>query len=511
MKLRIVVGVVIFCMSIVTSSAYGLPSAHAAGDYPTRGVIADGNRDWPIPGHDYDNSRDAGDSPIRASTVGKLRSAWTIATPGALTTAVVVVGNTVYAQDDRGVVVAVNKSTGQTLWQSASTGFTVGPEGVALGGGRVFAATTDGVEALDARSGQVIWTTRLTQTTTAGVDMQPTVIGNRVLIATVPVSVAVQYAGGDSGDLFAVDAATGKVDWSFDTVASKDLWGNPSVNSGGGAWYPPAIGTNTGIVYLGTANPGPFPGTAQYPNGSSRPGRNLYTDSTVALSLTTGRLIWYHQAVAHDLFDQDFVHAMLVTVNTGTGSHQIVVGAGKGGQVLGMNPSTGRLLWQTSVETSVGVQQNHSLTSLTGPTPVLPGTFGGVLTPPASSGGDVYVATLNAPTTLSPDKTAYFGGKIGTMPGEVVAIDAATGRHLWDTSIPGDPTGGATVVNNLVITATFQGALVVLDRRTGKILWTHQVGHAISGWLAIAGNLLLVPTGSVGSSGHLIAYQLPPS
>ena len=97
------------------------------------------------------------------------------------------------------------------------------------------------------------------------------------------------------------------------------------------------------------------------------------------------------------------------------------------------------------------------------------------------------------------------------MPGEVVAIDAATGRRLWDTSVPGDPTGGATVVNNLVITATFQGALVAIDRRTGKIVWTHQVGYAISGWPAVAGNLLVIPTGSVGSSGHLMAYQLPPS
>jgi len=496
MSLRIVLAVVIIGTSMVAGSAYGSSLTHPAG-----------TDDWPIPGHDYDNSRDASDSPIRASTVGTLRLAWSIATPGALTTAVVVVGNTVYAEDDRGVVVAVDKSTGQTLWQSASTGFTVGPEGVALGGGKVFAATTDGLEALDARSGRVLWTTRLTQTTTAGVDMQPTVIGNRVLIATVPVSVAVQYQGGDRGDLFAVDAANGKVDWSFDTVASKDLWGNPAVNSGGGAWYPPAIDTKTGVVYWGTANPGPFPGTTQYPNGSSRPGRNLYTDSTVALSLKRGRLIWYHQAVAHDLFDQDFVHALLVTMNAGTASDQIVVGTGKGGQVLGMNPSTGRLVWRTSV----GVQENHSLTSLAGPTPVLPGTFGGVLTPPASADGDVYVATLNAPTTLYPNKTAYFGGKIGTMPGEVVAIDAATGRHLWDTSVPGDPTGGATVVNNLVITATLQGALVAIDRRTGKIVWTRQLGYAVSGWPAVAGNLLVIPTGSVGSSGHLLAYQLPPS
>ncbi len=484
----------------------GAHMATAAGNRPAQSAAASGaTSDWPLPGHDYANSRDAGRSPIRASTVGRLGVIWSAATPGALTTAVVVVGTTVYAEDDHGVVIAVDRATGQTLWQSAATGFTVGPEGVALSGARVFAATSDGVEALDAGSGRLLWTTRLTTTATAGVDMQPTVVGDRVLIATVPVSAAVQYQGGDRGYLFAVDAATGRVDWSFDTVASKDLWGNPSVNSGGGAWYPPAIDTTTGVVYLGTANPAPFPGTTQYPNGSSRPGRNLYTDSTVALSLTTGRLLWYHQAVAHDLFDQDFVHSLLVSVNAGP-THQVVVGTGKGGQVLGMNPSTGRLLW----ETSVGAQQNHSLTSLAGPTPILPGTFGGVLTPPASAGGDVYVATLNAPSTLSPDKTAYFGGKIGTMPGEVVAIDAATGRHLWDTSIPGDPTGGATVVNNLVITATYQGAVVILDRRTGKILWTHQVGSAISGWLAVAGNLIVVPTGSVGSSGQLVAFQLPP-
>ena len=88
--------------------------------------------------------------------------------------------------------------------------------------------------------------------------------------------------------------------------------------------------------------------------------------------------------------------------------------------------------------------------ALSGPTEVLPGTYGGVLTPPASADGVAYVTTLNAPDTLEPDQTAYFGGKLGTFPGDVVAINAATGRVIWDTKVPGDPTGGATVVNDLV-------------------------------------------------------------
>ncbi|MGH9920452.1 MAG: PQQ-binding-like beta-propeller repeat protein [Nitrososphaerales archaeon] len=344
----------------------------------------------------------------------------------------------------------------------------------------------------------------MTSTPTSGVDMQPTVIGHEVLIATVPASVGVQYHGGDRGVLYALDTTSGKVIWSFDTVDSKDLWGNPSVNSGGGAWYPPAIDPSSGIVYWGTANPAPFPGTAQYPNGSSRPGPNLYTDSTVALNLRTGHLIWFRQAVPHDLFDQDFVNALLTTVATRTGTRTVVVGAGKGGQVLGMDPSTGWLLWRTTV----GIHENHLLTALPGPTLIMPGTFGGVLSPPASADGDVYVTALNAPDVLYPNQTAYFGGKVGTMDGDLVAIDAATGRRLWTTSIPGDPTGGATVVNNLVITATLQGKLVGVNRANGNIVWTEDVGYGISGWLAIDGNLLVVPTGTVGGGGHLVAYRL---
>ena len=164
---------------------------------PPHEVSADGGTGWLLPGHDYANSRDAVGSTLRASTIDRLTMAWSIPTAGALTTAALIVGNTVYAEDDHGVVVAANKKTGRTLWQSVSTGFTVGPEGVAVGWGKVFAATADGIEALDARSGHVLWTRRLTQSPTAGVDMQPTVIGHRVLIATVPVSAAVRYQGGD--------------------------------------------------------------------------------------------------------------------------------------------------------------------------------------------------------------------------------------------------------------------------------------------------------------------------
>lgn len=37
-----------------------------------------------------------------------------------------------------------------------------------------------------------------------------------------------------------------------------------------------------------------------YPNGSSRPGPNLYTNSMLALNHSTGNLLWYTQVYPHD-------------------------------------------------------------------------------------------------------------------------------------------------------------------------------------------------------------------
>ena len=88
--------------------------------------------------------------------------------------------------------------------------------------------------------------------------------------------------------------------------------GRSGVNGGGGLWYPPAV-DERGRVFLSIANPAPFPGTKAYPNGSSRPGPNLYTNSLVALDGQSGKLLWYRQAVPHDVRDYDLAISAIVT------------------------------------------------------------------------------------------------------------------------------------------------------------------------------------------------------
>src|SRR5690606_7088295 len=163
------------------------------------------------------------------------------------------------------------------------------------------------------------------------------------------------------------------------------------------------------------------------------------------------------------------IHSLLVDVREGGRTRRIVVATGKGGKVIGHDIDTGATLWTTPV----GIHQNDDLTALEGPTEVLPGTFGGVLTPPSTADGIVYVATLNAPSILEPDVPEILGGNVGTMDGQVVAIDARDGRIVWDVFVPGDPLGGTTVVNDLVWTATLQGQIIALDRATGATVWIY--------------------------------------
>jgi glucose dehydrogenase len=457
--------------------------------------------DWVLPGRDYDNSRSASDSPINASNVEQLEQAWSVPVAGSLTTVPLIVGHTVYVQDGTGVIYAVDRADGKVRWKTEAYGFNIGPYGVAIADGRVFGAHgIAGVVAVDAETGEELWTRDLQTTKTTGLDIQPTVYAGTVLAATVPVSTAGIYTPGDRGVLYALEAETGKVRWQFDTVKG-DLWGNPDLNSGGGAWYPPSIDPDRGLVYWGVANPAPFPGTEEFPNGTSRAGPNLYTDSTVALDVESGKLRWFHQVHPHDNFDRDLVHTLIARTPDG---EEIVIGTGKGARVVGLDPASGDKRW----ETPVGLHRNDDLEQLSGPTEIAPGTFGGVITPPATADGVVYLATVNAPATLSPDETAYFATEMGQQDGQVVALDARTGDVVWDTKVPGDPLGAATVVDDLVLTALLDGTLVALDRATGAIVWQTAAPGGINGWMAVAGDLVVVPVGN-GSPPRLVAYRLP--
>jgi outer membrane protein assembly factor BamB len=456
--------------------------------------------EWPTAGADLANSRAALESEITEATVADLTELWRLPLPdaGGLSTVPIVVGGIAYVATASGQVHAVDVETGEPVWASEATDFNIGPFGVAVDDDHVYSLDGGtGVLALDRESGEEVWSTDVTATDSTGIDIQPIVVDGLVLVSSVPVSLHGIYAGGDRGTVYALDADTGDVVWTFDTVP-EDLWGNPEVNSGGGAWYPPAVDLDRGVVYVGVANPAPFPGTPEHPNGTSRPGDNLYTDSVVALDLHTGELRWYHQVTPHDIFDRDQIHTLIAD------DGGVVVSAGKSGVIVGVDADDGKPMWRTEV----GLHQNDDLESLDGPTEVAPGTYGGILTPPAYADGVVYTAVINAPTTVLPDEPAYFGADVATGNGELVAVNSTTGDVVWSTELAGNPLGGATVVGDLIVTVLFDGTLVALRLDDGSIVAQHDVGGSVNGWLAALGDRLLVPAG-VGEHPALVALGVP--
>jgi glucose dehydrogenase len=271
-------------------------------------------KDWPLPNKDYANTRATMDSSINSSNVNTLGVAWSVPIQGtggfgsAAGIVPIIQGNNVYFQDLGLDVYSINKTTGKLNWFTPFYTADIGPTGTGVAYGKVFISLDPfNTAALDANTGKVLWSQPISNTTEIGIDFQPTAYDNTVFTSSVPGSSAQSfYRGGAYGVLYGLDQQTGKINWSWNTIDDpKTFWGHPEVNSGGGAWYPPAIDTNTGMTYWGIGNPGPLAGTTNFPNGSSRPGPNLYTSSIVAIDHSTGKLQWFFQPQPHDINDYD--------------------------------------------------------------------------------------------------------------------------------------------------------------------------------------------------------------
>jgi glucose dehydrogenase len=334
----------------------------------------------------------------------------------------------------------------------------------------------------------------------------------------VPVNPTVgEYLGGGKATLWALNAATGAPEWSWDEV--QDLWGNPSVNSGGGQWYAPSFDAQ-GNIYIGVANPAPLFGTKSYPLGSSRPGPNLYTDSVVKLS-PHGKLLWYYQLTPHDLYDWDLQNNPVLTTANG---RPVVIDGGKAGILFELDAKTGQLLWKLPVGGHDGHENDGLLTENAKPGShaglpakfcLEPSIFGGIETQLASNGSTTFAAVNDLALPASP--TGYTAGvaadfaAVDKATGEMVAVNQDTGAVEWDTAIPSSPYGAATVTNDVVFTTTFHGDLFALNAGTGQILLKTPMSAGSNAPVAVDGDYVIAGAGASllpSQQRMIIAYKL---
>jgi glucose dehydrogenase len=471
-----------------TSTTAGSGTGSGAGSgapVPARRGNAAVAAGWSLPGGNLANTRDVASS-ITSSNVSRLGVAWTVPlripiahTDGAYASTPVVVHGVVYVQDLESNVMAIRLATGKVLWRHVYTSPNGGPDGVTVANGVVYGATNHAAFALSATTGRQLWSRSLVRNDHEGIAMAPGYNRGTVYVSTLPANATVgQYLPNGKGILWALNAATGAPEWSWDEV--QNLWGKPGINSGGGQWYPPSFDAE-GNIYLGVGNPGPVFGVAGYPWGTSRPGPDLYTDSVVKLS-SQGKLLWYYQLTPHDLYDWDLQNPpVLSTVN----AQPVVIDGGKAGVIIELNAETGKPIWTRAVGLHNGHDHDGRLTENADPTAhqklpsqfcLAPGIYGGILTQLASNGTTTFAAVNDAATPVCATGTGCSISKSAAIAalfrgtGEVVAVNQSTGQVEWDARLPSSPYGGATVTNDVVFTTTFDGHLYALNTATGAVL-----------------------------------------
>lgn len=452
--------------------------------------------DWPAPDGNLAATRATLGSTIDASTIFDLDVAWTFtidaaAAYGGMTATPLILGDRVYAQDMQSNVFALDRATGKVLWQTRYDVPSIGPNGLAAGYGMLYGALGDTAEmfALDARTGDEIWRVKLSNNAGEGIDMAPIVYDNTVYVSTVPGNSSGFYRGGTKGVFFALDAATGKTLWQWDTTTD-NLWGNARVNSGGGLWYPPSVDEH-GNIYFGTGNAGPYPGNDEFPNGSSRPGNNDYASSIVSLNPRSGSLRWSYNAKPHDLFDLDFQNTpVIVSTNLHGATITLAIGSGKTGTVVAVNADSGEVVWKAAV----GKHQNDELQAIPAgkSVEVYPGIFGGIETPIAYADGKVFVPVVNLPTKQT--STGYDAQSLDLTSGtgELVALNVIDGSEAWTTRISQSIFGGATVANDIVFTSGLDGVFRAFNADTGDLLWSYRATAGFNAAPAIAGDMVIV-------------------
>ena len=157
-----------------------------------------------------------------------------------------------YLQDEDANVYALALATGKLKWEyqvNLPEKSGPGPDGVAVADGTVYGDSSTSVFALNAATGKAIWVDgSLLNSGQGAFEIQPQVADGRVYLASA-------YGPGPGGGvLMALNAATGRLLWKFNTVIGLGTGVQALGVGSGGAWETPLVGSD-GSVTFGTGNP----------------------------------------------------------------------------------------------------------------------------------------------------------------------------------------------------------------------------------------------------------------
>jgi len=454
---------------------------------------------------------------INSQNVTSLRPVWSFSTgvTGGHESPPIVNDGVMFVTTPQNLVYAINAENGELIWRyqhdlpQSLIAFHRTNRGVALYGDKVYTATLDArVVALDARTGEKVWDTPV-QDNSFGyyITMAPLAIDGRIMVGA---------SGGElgiRGFVVALDAETGEELWRTYTVPGpgepgNETWPGEAWRTGGAAvWVPGHYDPELGLSYWGTGNPGPW-------IGDQRPGDNLYTNSVLALDVTSGQIAAHHQYHWNGSWDWDEVSTpILMPVQRSGRNINALVHPGRNGYLWLLERQADAInfvdakpyVYQnafTSIDPESGrptYDPEHKPTTGTS-TSFCPSLWGGKDWPPAAYNPDtglVYIpANENHCGIIEGSEVTYMPGSSYTGArsqmtlqegadhiGEIQAWDMDSGEEVWSREFDSHNWGGIlTTGGNLIFSGgTSDRFFRAHDASNGEELWSFRTNSGIIG------------------------------
>jgi polyvinyl alcohol dehydrogenase (cytochrome) len=450
-----------------TSAAAPIVGRCAAAAPPLR--AADFDNGWNGWGASAANTRyaTAARTTLKAADVPTLKLKWAIGFAGVNSARAqpAVIGDRVFVGSESGDVLALNAKTGCTYWRyhaqaGIRSAISVGPYKRAGQAGYAvyFADGTPSAYAVDANTGQELWSRKLDDHTFARATGSPTLYNGRLYVPLA--GVGEEGQGGQAryecctfrGSVSALDANTGTVVWKSYTIPDapaargknaegRTIWGP----SGAGVWGAPTVDPDRRSIYITTGNNYSGPAT-------------MTSDAVIAMDMETGRHRWVFQPTPNDVWaggcgrsnppggqcpetlgpDHDF---SMSPVLAKVGGKDLLIVHQKSGMAYALDPEKGMKVWEYRTGAGAGL-------------------------------GGQWGAAVD-------DRNAYFGVN---GPGGLRGVDAATGKEVW-TAPPGDRLCGTvrgcsaaqgaavTAMPGIVFAGSMDGGVRAYSAADGKVVW----------------------------------------
>jgi polyvinyl alcohol dehydrogenase (cytochrome) len=488
---------------------------------------------WSGWGRDPGNSRFTQNTGgINASNVSQLKLKWAFGVPDVTVarSQPAIYGDRLFVGSQAGAIFSLNALTGCTYWSYQTEGgvrSAISVEKLKIEGEEktvVLASDLRAkVYAIDAHTGELIWSRKVDQHSaaigTASLKYHQGII--YVPLAGLPEEALANHRNDYEccsfrGSITALDASTGQEIWKTYTLPEPELvkvlpdGRELRGPAGASVWNTPSVDEKRGLLYFATGNAYAEP---EAPT----------SNAILAVELATGKLVWYHQTLAADIWsggcepglggkkdnpgcyipvgpDFDFSASPILTKLPS--GKDIIIATQKSGQGWAFDPDNeGALLWM--YRWGVG----------------------------AAAGG-VYGASVD-------EKNAYFAvaDQRTKAPGGLHAVDLKTGERAWFTPAadllcaPAPNCGPAqsaavTSIPGVVFSGSMDGGLRAYNTQDGQIIWTFNANRsfdtvngipATGGSLdaagpVIANGMLYVTSGNggpFGSAGNVIlAFSL---